>query len=467
MSGNTRQKLGLFSCIVMAIGSIIGASIFATTPVAIKIVGGNGVVLGFILAAIVVVLRTIPELIMMAALPANGASYMYLTRLVHPVLGALDAFNQLMVGVMKIATMALTFTSYFAMLVPQIPPQVVGIAVCILFTVISCFGVRASSIVQNISVAVLLVALGVFIFGGLGATQVSFGEVISTTVQLSSLWAAMGVMHGSLIGANVLIYAAEDVEDPGRNIPIAFAVSTIITAVLYAVMAYICVGVMPMPLFYEINTLADVANKFLSPAMLIFFITGGALLAVVTSINSAMLMFSRINFSAARDGLFPYAVCKTNKYNAPVVSLWLICIIACAFIASGFNLDDVVKITTIPGLLLAPVMFLGVFTVRKHYPNCYKNSFIKTPHWLNCILTVVAIFVCVSLGYYVLFQMAPHNWISMVVYYAIAVVFTIWRVSYIKKTEGVSLFDKMKATYQPWEEREEAAKAALGDKAVK
>lgn len=197
MSGNTRQKLGLFSCIIMAIGSIIGASIFATTPVAIKIVGGNGVVLGFILAALVVVLRTIPELIMMAALPANGASYMYLTRLVHPVLGALDAFNQLMVGVMKIATMALTFTSYFAMLFPQIPSQVVGVAVCVLFTVISCFGVRASSIVQNISVAVLLVALGVFIFGGLGATQVNFGEVISTTVQLSSLWAAMGVMHGS------------------------------------------------------------------------------------------------------------------------------------------------------------------------------------------------------------------------------------------------------------------------------
>ena len=129
MSGNTRQKLGLFSCIIMAIGSIIGASIFATTPVAIKIVGGNGVVLGFILAALVVVLRTIPELIMMAALPANGASYMYLTRLVHPVLGALDAFNQLMVGVMKIATMALTFTSYFAMLFPQIPSQVVGVAV--------------------------------------------------------------------------------------------------------------------------------------------------------------------------------------------------------------------------------------------------------------------------------------------------------------------------------------------------
>jgi len=464
MSDNTRQKLGLFSCILMAIGSIIGASIFATTPVAIKIVGGNGVVLGFILAAVVVILRTFPELVMMAALPANGASYMYLSRLVHPILGALDAFNELMVGVMKIATMALTFSTYFAMLVPQIPPKVVAAAMCIIFTIISCFGIKASALVQNISVAVLLAALAIFIFGGLGATTVSFGEVISSTVELSSLWAAMGIMHGSLIGANALIYAAEEVENPGRNIPIAFAISTGLTAVLYAIMSYICVAVMPM--WWEIDNLATVAGQFLPQALLFFFITGGALLAVVTSVNSAMLMFSRINFSAARDGLFPYAVCKTNKYNAPYVSLWLISAIALFFLLGGFDLDDVVKITAIPGVLLSPILFMGVFTIRKHYPNCYKNSFIKTPHWLNCVLSALAMVACFALGYYVIFEMQPHNWIAMLVYYALAVVFTVWRVRYIKKTEGVDLFEKMKSTYQPWEELEQASKAALGDKAV-
>lgn len=93
---------------------------------------------------------------------------------------------------------------------------------------------------------------------------------------------------------------------------------------MYAIMAYVCVAVMPN--FYEIDNLATVAGQFMGQGMLVFFICGGALLAVVTSINSAMLMFSRINFAAARDGLFPYAVCKTNKHNAPVVSLWLIAV---------------------------------------------------------------------------------------------------------------------------------------------
>ncbi len=463
MKPETKQKLGLFSCILMAVGSIIGASIFATTPVAIKIVGGNGVVIGFLLAALVVVIRTIPELIMMAALPANGASYMYLSRLVHPGLAVLETFNELMIGILKIATMTLTFSTYFAMLFPQVPAKLVAVAVCLIFTAISCYGIKASATVQNISVAVLLVALGVFIFGGLGACKVSFGEVISTTVKLSTLWAAMGIMHGSLIGANALIYAAEEVENPGKNIPIAFAVSTGITAVLYAVMAYICVSVMPN--FYAIDNLATVAEQYLPQALLVFFICGGALLAVVTSVNSAMLMFSRINFSAARDGVLPYAVCKTNKYNAPYVSLCLIGVAASAFILSGLDLEDVIKITTIPGLLLGPILFLGVFTIKKHYPNCYKNSFIKTPHWLNCIFSAVAMVVCFTLGYYVLFQMKPSNWILMICYYAAAAVYMVFRYRYIKQTENVSLFEKMRSVYKPWEEREKAAKAALGTKA--
>lgn len=194
-------------------------------------------------------------------------------------------------------------------------------------------------------------------------------------------------------------------------------------------------------------------------SLLVFFICGGALLAVVTSINSAMLMFSRINFSAARDGLFPYTICKTNKHNAPVYSLWLIAVIAVFFILGGFDLDDVVKITTIPGLLLSPIMFLGVFTVRRHYPKCFDSSYLRMPHWLACVFAVIAMVVCFGLGYYVLFQMAPHNWIAMIVYYALAAVYTACRFFYIRKKEGVNLFKKMSTTYQPWEEREEALKA--------
>lgn len=446
----------LFSCILMGIGSIIGASVFATTPIAIKIIGGNGIVVGFICAALFVFLRSVPEMLLVSALPANGGSYMYLTRLVHPLMGAWDAFNELVVGVMKIATMALTFSTYFCMLVPACPDKLAAVVCIVLFTIISCYGIKFSSNVQNVCVAILLVALGIYIFGGWGATTVSFGEVISTTIQLGSLWAAMGIMHGSLIGANVLYYSAEEIEDPGKNVPIAYLVSTLATAVIYAAVAYVTVGVMPN--FYEIDNLATVAGKFLSPAMLLFFVSGGALLAVVTSINSAMMMFSRINFAAARDGLFPSSISKLNSHGAPAISLWVNSVIAIVAIVAGFNLDDVVKITTIPGLLLLPIIFFSIFMLPKKFPNAYKSSYIKTPHILNCIITIVAGVMCVVLGSYVLFEMEPKNWITMVVFYICAIIYTIVRRKYVKDKEGYDIFEKMKEPYLPWYEMEEQAK---------
>lgn len=449
------KKMSLFSCILMGIGSIIGASIFATTPIAIKIVGGNGIVLGFIFASIFVFLKTFPEMVLTSALPANGASYMHLTRLIHPYAGIVHAFNQLVIGTMKVATMALTFSTYFKMIFPSIPEVVVAVAITIIFTVISLYGINFSAAVQNICVAILMAALGIYIFGGWGNTVVSLREVVATTFEVTKMWAAMGIMHGSLIGANVLMYAADEIENPGKNIPIAFAVGTVFTAVLYAALAYVTVGVMPN--FYEIDNLATVAQKFLSPAMLVFFISGGALLAVVTSINSAILMFSRSHFAAARDGLFPDVIMKINKHGAPGNSIWLNSAITIIAMVSGFNLTDVINITAIPGLLLSPIIFASVFAIPYKFPNSYNTSFLKIPHWINCLIVVVASILSILMGSYVLQQMQPKNYITMAVFYAIAALYTFFRIKYLKDKKGVDMIAKMKEPYKPWLERERLA----------
>ena len=96
--------MSLLSCTLMGIGSIVGASVFATTPLSIQIVGGNGIVIGYLFASLFVFIKTLPEMVLISALPTTGASYMHLTRLVHPALGILNAFNQLVIGSMKVVT---------------------------------------------------------------------------------------------------------------------------------------------------------------------------------------------------------------------------------------------------------------------------------------------------------------------------------------------------------------------------
>ena len=179
-----------------------------------------------------------------------------------------------------------------------------------------------------------------------------------------------------------------------------------------------------------------------------------------------MMMFARINFAAARDGLFPKAISNLNKHGAPVISLWFNSILAIIGIISGYDLEDVVKITSIPGLFLTPVTFLAVYTIKYKYPNAYANRTIKTPHWLNCLLTTAAIVLCLVLGWYVFGTMEPRHYMLMVGYYAVALVYTIARFFYLKN-QGVALFKNMGETYKPWEEMEKNAIKALGDKAIK
>ncbi len=457
-----RAKMSLFSCILMGIGSIIGASIFATTPIAIKILGGNGIVVGFLLAAVFVFLRTWPEMVAISALPANGASYMHLTRLMHPSLGILNAINYLVLGPIKIATMALTFSTYFVMLVPAAPTVITAIVITLIFTALTLYSIQIAAWVQNVLVAVLLAAIGVYIFGGWGAAVVPLSKVISSTWELGKMWAAMGIMHGSLIGANALMYVADEIESPGKNIPIAFIVGTVFTAIVYSAMAYVTVGVMPQ--WFKIDNLATVAKVFMSKGMLAFFISGGALLAVVTSINAAILMFSRAHFAAARDGLYPDLIMKINKQGVPGNAVLLNSAIAIIFMAAGFNLTDVINITTIPGLLLSPIIFAAVFFIPGKYPASYKTSWLYIPHWINCIIAVVAAVAAFILGSYVLKQMQPKNWITMIAFYAAAAIYVVVRVIWLKKKKGVDMLATMKKGYAPWDEREKAAVAELAAK---
>ncbi|MBI9106158.1 MAG: APC family permease [Spirochaetales bacterium] len=474
--GEKKKKMSLLACIAMGLGCIIGAGIFAITPVAVKIVG-NGVVWGFLLAAVFLLFKTLPEFIISSSIPANGGAYMGLSRLIHPIMGCFQTFNDLVIGVMKIATLSLTFATYTAILFPVIAESAFGTAsvailITVIFTAISLKGIKVSVWVQNISVLTLLVALGIYIFGGFTKIKIDPMDVIVPTIKITKLWAVMGMLHGSLIGANALIYMADEIDEPRKNIPKAFIFSTLVCALVFALMSYITVGVIPVdtmgergPVIYsDAYSLGLVAEQFMSKPMLIFFITGGALIAVITSLNAVILMFSRGQFVAARDGLYPKIVAKMNVHNVPVGAVLLNTIIAVIAIASGYNLDDVVKITTIPGLLLSPILYLSIFVLPKKYPLCYKNNFFKIPHKVTIALVIFASILCFLLGGSMVMNMKPKHYGAMIVFYAIAALYVVIRKNWLKKNKGIELFEQMRKPHEPWNKMEE--EFALKERAV-
>lgn len=452
------KKMSFWMSLFMAFGSIIGAGIFARTPLVIRLVG-NGLVWGFLLAAVFVFLKTVPEVVLSSALPANGASYMHLTRLLHPSLGAVYAFNQLVLGTMNVAIMSLVFAEYSKVLFPSLSIQLLAIAIALLFTTISTFGIKVSGWVQNVCVVILFGALGIYIFAGLPNVNIQLMDVIKPAISVTRLWAAMGLLHGSLIGANVLMFIADEIEKPEKNIPIIFVVSTVLCALLFAVVGFVALGSIPLDQWADRSmNLASVAEQFLGPKLLTFFIVAGPLLAVATSLNAMILMFSRSHHAAAKDGLFPMAIAKVNRFGAPGIAIWFNSIIGIMAIVAGFNLDDVVLMVSVPGLLISPIIYLSVFWLPKKFPLSYKNSFLKIPHRVNQLIVIVASILSYLLGMSVLSRMQPKNWIAMVLFYALALIYTVARWQYLKR-KNVDMFENMRRPHEPWIAREALLKA--------
>lgn len=447
----------LFSAIMMAVGSIIGAGIFSATPVVIKIVGGQAVVIGYICGAIFLLFKEMPGLVMTSALPANGQGYMHASRLAHPFLGMQNALSMLMTGVLKIATLALTFSEYFCKLFPALNNIWVAAICVIFFTITTMYGLRVSSIMQNISVVVLLIVLALYVVLGFPHNTLTMREVMFPTVQLVRLWAGIDILHGSLYGANVLMYISEELENPRKNVPLAYLLSTLGCAIFYCLIGWVTIGA-GVP-WFQINNLADVAETFMPPVLLVFFITGGALLAVITSINAVMLMFSRSNFAAARDGFFPKKAAEYNKHGAPVWALWMNSIIALIFIFGKFNLMDVTMITSIPGTLFVPFGMIPIFIVMRKYPLSYKKNFLKTPHWAACLFALASTTLSFVMGISTLIVMGKKNWMSMVAWFGAGTIYAVARYYYMK-SKGVNLIKTMGAKYQPWERQEQALREA-------
>lgn len=459
---NNSRKLSLGTCMTLSMGSIIGAGIFSTTPMAVGMVG-NGICWAFLLAAIFLTVKMLPQVVLSSALPASGANYMQLTRLVHPVFGITEAFNWVLIGTMNIATMSLTFATYFCILFPAVPAKVAAIGCCFVFTVIATFGAKISGVVQNVCMVVLFIALGVYIFMGIpNVNQITLIDVLKPTVELSAMWAVVGILNNTLMGANVVMGFADEVENPSKVIPIAFIGGTSIVAVIYAVIGFVTVGVVP---WSSVENMADVAGSFLPGPLLAFFITGGALLAVVTSINGSLMMYSRAHFAAARDGLFPEIMCKTNRYNAPYGAIWFNSIITMAVLCTSINLRDVIKLTSVPGLIVGPFIYLAVFMLPKKFPHCYKAAFLKIPHGITCSLAVLAVVLSVSSGGSVITSMKPAHWIGMIVFYLAAFIYVVVRRKLLAQ-RGVDLFANMRRPHEPWMERERELSAQEESPAV-
>lgn len=235
MQPSTRlaRRLGLGDAVVIGLGSMIGAGVFAAIGPAAE-VAGSGLLVGLGLAALVAYCNAVSSAQLAAVYPESGGAYVYGRERLGPFWGHLAGWGFVVGKTASCAAMALTVGAYAA---PRWQ-RPIALAAVLGLTAVNCFGVRKTARLTAAIVAVVLGALAV----------VTAAAALGRTATWDNLeGVGAGGVRGVLEAAGLLFFAfagyariatlGEEVVDPAETIPKAIPRALGITLLVYTAVA--------------------------------------------------------------------------------------------------------------------------------------------------------------------------------------------------------------------------------------
>lgn len=303
-----QRRLGVPDAVVIGLGSMIGAGIFASLAPAAR-AAGSGLLIGLALAAVVAYCNASSSARLAALHPASGGTYVYGRERLGEFWGYLAGWAFVVGKTASCAAMALTVGTY------AWPGQAhaVAVAAVVALTAVNCTGVQKSALVTRIIVAAVLAVLAAVVVASLtsGAVDTSRLEVGSDATSGGVLQAA-GLLFFAFAGYARIATLGEEVRDPARTIPRAIPIALGITLIVYAAVAVSVLLVLgPDGLGSAPAPLTDAARAA-GADWLVPVVRVGAAVAALGSLLALILGVSRTTLAMARDHHLPHALAAVH-----------------------------------------------------------------------------------------------------------------------------------------------------------
>jgi basic amino acid/polyamine antiporter, APA family len=387
------RRLGPYDAAAIVISNVIGGGIFFVPVIVAQMVPNGGAMLGVWLLGGALAFTGAMAYAELAALrPRAGGEYVYLRDAFGPLAAFLTGWTSFVAGFSgAIAVNALALADFVGRFfpaaadatplltipVPFLPLIVSPRAIIALVTIgalslIHMRGLGPGSLVQNVlaalkvSALVLFVALG-FALGTGNAGQITSGGPAPVTGMLLALVPVMFAYSGW----NAAAYVAEEVRNPGRNVPLALGLGTVGVVIIYMALNALYLYAMPVS---EIASLGDVRLIDRAAERLFGFVAGNviALFTIVSlaaSISAMVIAGPRVYYAMARDGMFlPGAARVHAQFHTPASAIVAQAIWSGVLVLCG-TLSQLVSYTGFAVVLFAGVGVSALFVLRHREPD--------------------------------------------------------------------------------------------------
>jgi APA family basic amino acid/polyamine antiporter len=469
------RGIGPLAAISLVVGSMIGSGIFIVSADIGRQVspwGPGGLLLVWVITGLITVVGALTYAELAAMMPKAGGQYVFLREGLSPAAGFLygwTLFAVIQTG--TIAAVAVAFARFLSVLIPGVSPEVflplgqirmpgvadaiqlglspqrvVAILSIVLLTVINARGVTLGAAIQTVFSVAKVGALAALVLFGLtlyrqpevaAANFATFWGTGDWSVAMIPIIGA--AMVGSLFSSdawNNVTFAAAEVKNPSRNLPLALAVGTGLVSLLYVLTNVAYLNVLP---FYGdpggtdavARGIQHAAQDRVGTAAIEVAMGAGAATVMAVAIllstfgcnNGLILSGPRVYWAMARDGLFFERAGRLHpRYHTPVAGLAAQAVWASVLCVSGTygQLLDYVIFAALVFYFLTAVALFRLRRLRPDLPRPVKAFGYP-------VLPALYLVAVGALMVILLFERPLYTWPGLLIVAAGIPVYLFWR----------------------------------------
>ncbi|MFG2511413.1 APC family permease [Streptomyces sp. NPDC048584] len=309
-----RRTLGVGDAVIIGLGSMVGAGIFAALAPAAH-AAGSGLLLGLAVAAVIAYCNATSSARLAALYPASGGTYVYGRERLGEFWGYLAGWAFVVGKTASCAAMALTVGAY----VWPGQAHAVAVAAVVLLTAVNYGGVQKSAWLTRAIVGVVLAVLACVVVVCLTSGHTDAGRLdIGLSGGVGGVLQAAGLLFFAFAGYARIATLGEEVRDPARTIPRAIPLALGIALVVYAAVAVAVLSVLGSTGLGDATAPLTDAVRAAGFGELVPVVRAGAAVAALGSLLALILGVSRTTLAMARDRHLPGALAAVHpRFRVP------------------------------------------------------------------------------------------------------------------------------------------------------
>ena len=377
-----QRRLTLYGLTMIAVGSCIGAGIFATPgEIVAKFPHAGWVLIIWMIGGLVTLTGALTFAELGGMYPKAGGIYVYLKE----AYGKLPAFlygwvTLLVVNTGSLAALGLIFAKYLTFYVPLTEAAQVWVAISTIggLTILNIFGINTSQwIISVFTTTKLLALMVVVVLASMLRDQTSHEHVWTLSENLPDNWpsllltALIGVLW-SFGGWHHATYLAGETRHPQRNVPRAMLLGALIVTLTYVLTNLAYLWLLPL------ETIAG-TERVAGDALEAVLDGGGKAVALLigVSVFGTIAIYTmsapRIYFAMARDGVFFEQLARLNeRFKTPANAMAAQAIWAIFLLLLWGKFHDLITYVTFIDIAFMTLAGLGIFLFRKREPDAAR-----------------------------------------------------------------------------------------------